>query len=345
MPRKFGFIALALILLSALVYFFIRPVSVTTVKVTRGSAALFVYASGQVIPEEKIVLRSKTVARIGRFFVEEGQPVVKGELLVTLEGEESAAQLSASRSELAQAQTDYDYRKREYERINRLYQQQAVSLRDHDNALTALHSAENSLRRSAANVEAFAARAADYELVSPFNGFVLEKLLDTGAMVTNNDGILALATKESMIVEGKVDELDASKVRLGQKVLMSFDGLPGKVYEGVVQTLAPRIDYATKSFKIKITVAPDLPVRAGMSAELNILVEEKQQALMIPVKALGDGFVWIEQAGKAKKKSVKPGLRDSRSVEILEGLQEGDSIIENPSGLSENMRVNARSTL
>jgi RND family efflux transporter MFP subunit len=198
---------------------------------------------------------------------------------------------------------------------------------------------ESALRTAAANVEAFLARAADYTLTSPFDGFVLEKLLDTGAMVTNNDGILSLSTKDSMVVEGKVDELDANKIILGQKVLMSFDSLPEKVYEGAVRILAPRIDYATKSFKIKIALPADVPVRAGMSAELNILVLEKQRALLVPVNALSEGSVWLVQDGKVKKIPVKTGLRDSRKIEIVEGIKEGDTVVENPAGLSENQRV------
>lgn len=338
--RRAVIILISLALLGAVsLYFVMRPVSVQTSTATIGPAALFVYASGQVIPEEKIVLRSKAIARISRFLVEEGQSVEKGELLVQLEGDEAAGQLSAIRSELVQIQTDLDYKKREYQRIHTLFQQQAVSLRDHDNALTAMHSAESALRKAQANVEAFSARMADYSLTSPFDGIVLEKILDTGAMVTNNDGILSLATRAAMVVEGKVDELDADKVKMGQKVLMSFDSTPGKIFEGTVKTLAPRIDYATKSFKIKILLPADAPRRSGMSAELNILVQEKPEALLIPVNALSDGNVWIVENGRAKKRPVKTGLRDSRKIEIFEGLNPGDAVIENPVGLSEDKRV------
>lgn len=341
MRRNVLFFFLIALVVATSLYFFLRPVSVQTSTATIGPAALFVYASGQVIPEEKIILRSKAVARINRFFVDEGQNIVQGELLVLLEGDEAAGQLSAIRSELAQFQTDLDYKEREYARIHTLFQQQAVSLRDHDNALTSLRSAESALRKAQANVDAFSARMADYSLTSPFSGIVLEKLLDSGAMVTNNDGILSLATLESMIVEGKVDELDADKVKIGQKVLMSFDSTPGKVFEGTVRTIAPRIDYATKSFKIKIQLPPEAPHRSGMSAELNILVQEKPDALMVPINALSEGAVWVVRDGRAIRKIVVTGLRDSRKFEILEGINAGDIVIENPTGLSENKLVQA----
>ena len=343
MNRKTVLLTSAVImLLAATAWLAMRPTPVQTATADYGSAALFVYASGQVVPEEKINLRSKMVARIAQFHVEEGQQVKKGDLLVSLESDEATAQLRAARAELAQLETDTGYKRREYSRIQQLFAQQAVSLREHDNALSLLLSAENALNRARANVEAFQARSADYSLFSPFDGLILEKLLDKGSMVTNIDGILSMATSDAMSVEGKVDELDADRVRIGQKVLFSMDSLPGQVFEGKIRSLAPRVDYATKSFKIKIDLPANLPVRPGMSAELNILVQEKEKALLVPANAVVDGTtVWIVNNNQAIKKKVKTGLRDSRKIEILSGLQQGDLVITSPTGLKEGSRVKA----
>jgi RND family efflux transporter MFP subunit len=322
-----------------LAYVLLRPAGVTVGEVNTGPAALFVYASGQVIPEEKITLRSKNVARIARFLVTEGQSVKQGDVLVVLEGQESTAQLATARAELAQAQTDYEYKKRELDRIKQLYDQQAVSQRDYDNTLTAFRSAENAVRRATANVEGFSARSGDYTLISPFDGVVLEKILDAGAMVTNTDGIISLGAGQTLLIEGKVDELDADKVKQGQKVLISFDSLKDKVYEGTVRLIAPRIDYATKSFKIKIDVPQTIPLRSGMSAELNILVQEKPQALLIPAAALDVDSVRLVENGKVVLRKVKTGLRDSRKIEITEGLRPGDLVVVKPTGLGDGTRV------
>ncbi len=341
MPRKSVLIILTILAVLAIaVSLSLRAISVQTATAEYGSSALFVYASGQVVPEEKINLRSKVVARIARFHVEEGQQVKRGDLLVSLESDEAMAQLRAASAELAQLTSETDYKRREYMRIQKLYSQQAISLREHDNALTQLHSAENSLNRAQANVEAFQSRTTDYSLLSPFDGLVLEKLIDKGSMVTNTDGILAMASSEAMSIEGKVDELDADRVRIGQKVLLSLDSLPGKIYEGTIRSLAPRIDYATKSFKIKVDIPANMPVRSGMSAELNILVQEKTQALLIPTNAVVDGStVWTVNNNLAYKKSVKTGLRDSRRVEIFSGLNPGDIVVISPQGLQEGSRV------
>jgi RND family efflux transporter MFP subunit len=320
-------------------YIVMKPSPVSVGEARIGSAALFAYASGQVVPEEKITLRSKNVARIGRFLVEEGQRVKQGDVLVILEGQESSAQLAAARAELLQAQTDYDYKMREWERLRQLFEQKAISQRDYDNAQTALRSSENALRRATANVEAFSARSGDYTLVSPFDGIVLEKILDAGALVTNTDGIISLGAGQTLLIEGKVDELDADKVRLGQKVLISFDSLKDKVFEGTVRTIAPRIDYATKSFKVKIDVPQAVPMRSGMSAELNILVQEKPQALLVPAAALDGDAVWVVEENKVQLRKVKVGLRDSRKIEILEGIRSGELVVLKPTGLSEGRRV------
>jgi RND family efflux transporter MFP subunit len=320
-------------------FFLLKPVPVNVGEARTGPAAMFVYASGQVMPEEKVTLRSKNVARIARFLVEEGQSVKQGEALVMLEGQEASAQLAVAKAEFSQASIDTNYKRREWERIKQLFDQQAVSRRDYDTALTEFRSAENALRRASANVEAFGAHSSDYTLTSPFDGVVLEKILDTGASITTLDGIISIGAGQSLMIEGKVDELDADKVKRGQKVLVSFDSLKDKVFEGTLRTIAPGVDYATKSFRVKIDVPQNLALRSGMSAELNILVQEKPQALLVPVSALDSDGVWVVVDGKVQLRKVRTGLRDSRKVEIVDGILPGDTVVLKPAGLSEGKRV------
>ena len=189
-------------------------------------------------------------------------------------------------------------------------------------------------------MQASANRTSEFVINSPFDGVVLERAIDPGSLVTTLDTILVLGNKEALIVEGKVDELDAGKVQLGQKVLMAFDGLSGQVLEGAVIFVAPKVDYSTKSFKIKIALSAPAPIRAGMSAELNILVTEKAQALLIPLKALQEKKVWVVDGdGRARLREVTTGLRDAQQVEITQGLVKGDIVVVSPLNLSEGTRV------
>jgi len=340
MKTKFIWAIMILLFVLAVVYWFLfRPVQVKTEAAEYGSVAVFVYASGQVIPEEKVVVRSKNPARIEKILVLEGQKVQLGQPIVLLENSETTAQYELAVAEQSQKEADYAFALREKTRYEQLLQSEAVARRDYDQIATQAEGARLQVLRAQANSLAFFAKKDDMTMLSPFDGTVLEKILDAGTAVGTNDGILVLAKQGKMQVEGKVDELDAAKIAVGQKVLLTFDSFGGQVYQGKVATLAPRIDNATKSFKIKVDVLEDIVIQPGMSAELNILQSEKKRALLIPVSALAGDQVFIVKNGRAASQTVIAGIRDSKKVEIIAGIEQGEAVIMNPTDIKEGTLV------
>ena len=334
-----GLIAVVPALLGFL-WWYSRPVAVTVAQAEYGSAALYVYASGQVVPDEKVIVRSKNTARIASVLVKEGDEVTAGMTLVELAGDEVRADLAAAQASLDNARSEYEYRRLEYNRLSKLVNENAIPRRDFDQAATELSQAEGSYQKAQSQVAALVSRNSEYVLTSPFTGVVLERLADPGTLVTTSDQILVLGNKQAYVIEGKVDELDAAKVQTGQKVLMAFDGLSGQVVEGVITFVAPRIDYTTKSFKVKIAPLSALALRAGMSAEINILVTEKNQTLLIPVKALQENKVWVvDSNNQVAIRDVATGLRDGQKVEVTSGLNRGEQVIMNPGKLKQGSRV------
>ena len=339
MKKKYLWLMLAVVSSSSILWFFMRPVPVKTAVAEYGSAALFIYASGQVVPDEKVVIRSKNSARIAEIKVIEGQQIKAGEPLVLLEQGEMVAQYELAVAEQYQKEADYDFSLREITRYEQLLRSNAVAKRDYDQIKTQTEGARQQLIRAQANVAAFMAKKQEMSILSPFDGIVLEKTLDVGTAVGVSDGILIIAKLGKLQVEGKVDELDARKISVGQKVLLSFDSLKGQVHQGTIGTIAPRVDNATKSLKIKVALLENIPIQPGMSAELNILQLEKQQALLIPTTALMGDNVWIVEDGRARQRAIKSGIRDSQKIEVLEGLNRGDTVIINPQNLKDGTRV------
>ena len=302
-----------------------------------------VYASGQVVPDEKVIVRSKNTARIASVLVREGDEVTAGMTLVELAADEVKADLAAAQASLDNARSEYEYRLLEYNRLRKLVNENAIPRRDFDQAATELSQAEGSYQKAQSQVAALVSRSSEYVLTSPFAGVVLERMADPGTLVTASDQILVLGNKQAYIIEGKVDELDAAKVQTGQKVLMAFDGLSGQVVDGVITFIAPRIDYTTKSFKVKIAPQSSLVLRAGMSAEINILVTEKKQTLLIPVRALQENKVWVvDSNNRVVIRDVAIGLRDGKKVEVLSGLSHGEQVILNPGKLKQGTRISVK---
>lgn len=333
-----GLLLAAAVLLGG-VWWFFQPPEVRVAEVEVGSAAQFVYASGQVIPREKTAIRSKNNARIAQVLVEEGQQVRAGAVLVRLENEEPAALYAAAMREVEQARGDHIFYQRELERYQQLFRQGVVAQREYDSAINQATRAQEALRRAEASLQAQGARHEDMLLRSPYDGVVVERVLDPGAAVGVNDSILQVAKAGRLEIEGKVDELDAARVQVGQRVYISFDSRKGTVFQGTIRVVAPRVDSATKSLKVKIDLDGEPPVTVGMSAELNILQGEKQAALLIPAGALAGNQVWVVEDGRAKVRTVRIGIRDAQRVEIVEGLRRGEKVILQPQELKDQQRV------
>ena len=341
--KKMLFLIAAVAALVGFVWWYSRPVAVTAAQAEYGTAALYVYASGQVVPDEKVIVRSKNTARIASVLVKEGDEVTAGMTLVELAADEIKADLAAAQASLDNARSEYEYRLLEYNRLRKLVNENAIPRRDFDQAATELSQAEGSYQKAQSQVAALVSRSSEYVLTSPFAGVVLERMADPGTLVTASDQILVLGNKQAYIIEGKVDELDAAKVQTGQKVLMAFDGLSGQVVDGVITFIAPRIDYTTKSFKVKITPQSAPALRAGMSAEINILVTEKKQTLLIPVRALQENKVWVvDSNNRVVIRDVAIGLRDGKKVEVLSGLSHGEQVILNPGKLKQGTRISVK---
>ena len=136
--RKITIGAVACLLVIGIFWWVSRPVSVTVATAEYGSAALYVYASGQVITDEKATVRSKNIARIVRILVKEGDHVTQGEPLVEMYSEDVKAEVAAAAANMESARSEYEFRQIEYTRLQKLYSQEAVSHREFDQAATTL---------------------------------------------------------------------------------------------------------------------------------------------------------------------------------------------------------------
>ena len=189
-----GHIAVVAALLGFL-WWYSRPVAVTVAQAEYGSAALYVYASGQVVPDEKVIVRSKNTARIALVLVKEGDEVTAGMTLVELAGDEVRADLAAAQASLDNARSEYEYRRLEYNRLSKLVNENAIPRRDFDQAATELSQAEGSYQKAQSQVAALVSRSSEYVLTSPFAGVVLERR--KGAIVTLPAAAFAPATPPS----------------------------------------------------------------------------------------------------------------------------------------------------
>jgi len=176
-------------------------------------------------------------------------------------------------------------------------------------------------------------------LISPIDGQVIVSDLNPGQTITTSDAVLVLSDR--LIVQADVDETDIGNVQVGQRTEISLDAYPEISVEGVVDhiyyesTLVNNVNI----YHVDILPArvPDV-FRSGMSANVDIIVKEKDRVLTLPHAAVkmqnGQSFVLKKVAGKDSLKTVpvQVGLQDDSSVEIVSGLSASDVVlVENKS--------------
>jgi membrane fusion protein, multidrug efflux system len=133
-------------------------------------------------------------------------------------------------------------------------------------------------------------------------------------------------------VQVAVPEPEVPFVKNGLPVKVSVDELPNRVFEGGVTRFAYALDDNTKTMLSEIEISnPKGELRPGMFATVKLVIEQKNDALLVPIEALliekAKSSVFTVAAGKAKKAAVKTGFNDGASVEILDGLGPNEPVI------------------
>ncbi|GAA0740492.1 efflux RND transporter periplasmic adaptor subunit [Clostridium oceanicum] len=172
-------------------------------------------------------------------------------------------------------------------------------------------------------------------VTSPINGLIVQKQKESGDKIQSEQTILEVSDISALKAKVSVDELDIAKIKKGQKVKINSSSIQNKSYEGEVESISPKgvteNNVTTYDVVIKLNDIKDL--KLGMTINSEIIVESKNNVLSVPSEAIvekdGKKYVTVEDENspKGKVKEVKCGIENEESVEILEGIKEGENII------------------
>jgi multidrug efflux pump subunit AcrA (membrane-fusion protein) len=323
-----------------------------------------VYASGTVKSLNQYEAFSKVNGIIASILVKEGDPIKKGQAILKLanqaqtlgfENAKLLANYSSSESnqeKLHQAQNELEVAKLKMEndgslleRQKKLWSNEIGTKNDLDQReityknSTALFNASklklNDLKKQIDFQSKQTSKSAaisstsmnDYVITSEVNGRVYSINKELGELVTTQTPIAVVGDANKFFVELQVDEYDISKLKKGQKAMISMDSYKGQAFEAVIENIYPLMNKNSKSFKVDavFTTQPN-NLFPNLSAQANIIIEVKEKAITIPRSYLIDNeFVYL--ANKEKRK-VKVGLMDYEKVEILSGIATTDELVK-----------------
>ncbi len=311
--RRFFVAAVVVLLLAAAGWWrFGRGVPVASVAATRGTAVEIVYATGGVEPVRWAKVASVIRDRIVEICDCEGKAVVKGDVLVRLDDREVQAQMKELKAR-------EEFAKREMSRVSDLVTRGSATTQAYERASMDLQQIQGLI---SVQIE----KIGDYIIVAPMDGVVLRRDGETGEIAEAGQILFRVGVPKPLQVVAEVNEEDIPRVALGHVVLFRTDAFPDRRLEGKVREITPMGDVNAKTYRIKVALPDDTPLKPGMSVEANIVTREKPNALLIPADALQGNAVFVLDGAHARKRDVTVGIRGTRVVEVLSGLADGEQV-------------------
>jgi RND family efflux transporter MFP subunit len=304
--------AIVLLLAATGWYRFGRGPEVTAAAATRGTAVEIVYATGGVEPVRWSKVASLVRDRIVEICDCEGKAVAKGDVLARLDDREVKAQLEDLKAREA-------FLKREMSRVSELITRGAATTQNYERTSMDLGQVQ-------AQIAVQLEKINDYTIVAPMDGVVLRRDGEIGEIAEVGQILYRVGVPKPLQVVAEVNEEDIPRVAIGQTTLFRTDAFPDRQLQGNVSEITPMGDIAAKTFRVKIALPDDTPLKPGMSVEANIVTREKPNALLIPADAVQGNAVFVLDGSQVRKREVTIGIRGTRVVEVLSGLADGERV-------------------
>jgi RND family efflux transporter MFP subunit len=306
-----------------------KGTEVKTVRPVMAPAVQAVYATGTVEASLMIPISPKIGARLMTLEVDEGSRVEAGQMLAQLEDADIRQNVSELEARATLAEKDLT-------RAQKLAKTGAISKEALDTATANAAAATASLERAKAELGYL-------KLFAPEAGTVIRRDGEIGELITAGTPVFWMTGGDAMRIETEVDEEDIGLVQPGQKVVIRADAFPNKTFEGEVQSITPKGDPVSRSYRVRVSLAQNSPLMIGMTAETNIITQEKDAAMMVPATSVKGNEVLKIKDGKALASPVTTGIRTPDAVEITEGVSEGDAVaVKFDSTLLEKSRLRAK---
>lgn len=272
--------------------------------------------NGTLLADSAIDIKSELRGKIDSIAFTDGQEVEAGDLIVSIESGELAAELSSVREQLALAETNA-------ERLKNLFASGSVTASERDDAVSRREVLKAEARRLAVRLE-------KTRLLAPFSGTLGLREVSLGDLIEADTLITTLQTVEDLKVDFSVPERYQALLETGMPVNLWVTGYD-QPFTATVRAISPRVDVNTRTIMVRADVDNgERKLLPGNYARVE-LINRDEAALLVPsvavLQSLQAVSVFRVQDGVAVRTEVKTGVRSDAQVQILQGLQAGDEVI------------------
>jgi len=296
MKRKIIYAAVAVVLLVAVYFLFIRnsgeEFTLRTEKVNEGDITVFVTATGEINAVTIVEVGSQISGTISKLYADYNSIVKEGQIIAQIDPTNLQQAMKDAEASLERGQAQYNESQRSYERVKGLYDKKLESQANYDVALTNVEVAKATLKQSQAQLERAKINLAYATIYAPINGVVIDRKVNVGQTVAASLSAPTLFTiandLSKMQVQATVDESDIGKISMGQEATFTVDAFTDSFVGKVSQIrLSPVIVSNVVNYTVVIDVANDnLKLMPGMTANIKIMVGKKNNVMKVPNIAL-----------------------------------------------------------
>jgi HlyD family secretion protein len=325
-----------------------------------------ILASGFLAHEEEVMLSSEVIGKVSELFVEEGDTVTAGQLLLQVDDKNFIAGLEQSEAaerintiDIERQEVRIENLSRQFERSKSLHEQKMIGDDEFDTiknqvdlARIDLKSSTERLTQARAQLDQVNDNLSKTRIVSPIEGVITSLDIKVGetaiASSTNIPGssLMTIANPASIYTEVLVDEADVANIEIGQRTEIVAIAYPDQPMQGVVRyiantaKIAPGRQGLSFTVKIEITDSGDVVLRPGMSCRAEIFTRQDQEVVAVPIQAVifeedrsalrSEYFVFVNDNGIARKTKIEVGISDDEYQELMSNIDDNIEIIVGP---------------
>ncbi|MBP3615255.1 MAG: efflux RND transporter periplasmic adaptor subunit [Bacteroidaceae bacterium] len=326
-----------------------------------------VTATGTIEPVTKVEVGTQVSGIISHIYVDYNSIVRKGDIIAELDRTNLISELSSAENNMRSAEAEYNYQKKNLERMKILFEKGLISRDEYETADLSFQKANNSFQTSKFSVNKARTNLGYATITSPIDGVVLSKAIEEGQTVAasyNTPTLFTIAANlADMRLIADIDEADIGSVKEGQRCTYTVDAFPDDIFEGYVTQVRQEPTTTSNVVTYEVVISADNPhlkLKPGLTANVTIYTMECRDVLAVSSKALrfvpnptllGDEYIikdadaenklWTIDGTTLTAHAVTTGMSNGALTEITGGIENGTQII---SDVDFSNRAAAKST-
>lgn len=307
-------------------------IPVEVMDVSRGTISAYYSNTATLEAVEEANIVSKVRGIVQELSVEEGDYVRAGQIIAKIEDDQY-------RIEAERAKATLDRLFNDYQRNQELFEKELISAEVYENSRFEYESQKSAYELAELNYQ-------HTSIKSPISGVISERFVKIGNMIGIDQDVYRVTDFDPIQAVLFIPEHERSKIRVGQRTELAADAIPNEIFTGRVERISPTIDPTTGTFKVTVYMDQDQDdLRPGMFGRVKIVYDTRENTKMIPKAAIISEdeiqSVFVIKDSLAFRKIIQTGYVNGLNIEVLNGLEDGETVVTTGQGsLTDSTKVN-----